>query len=137
MKQRNKLLELRETLGLNQQEIASEIGVSRTSVSAFEKGTCKTPEDLNKIARFVNDNAIQKHFIEGKCYRIYSSASTRATEKATFSGATWDYDCIFMFMRKEGIHHCFREIHGGWTRTYTDAQLVDKNIQEVSNDNSD
>ena len=37
----------------------------------------------------------------------------------------------FVFIEKQGIHHCFKEVDGGWTRTYTDAQLVGKKIVEV------
>ncbi|MBQ6969743.1 MAG: hypothetical protein IJP85_05405 [Synergistaceae bacterium] len=35
-------------------------------------------------------------------------------------------------MGKQGIHHTFREISCGWGRTYTDAQLVGKEVIEVS-----
>ena len=39
--------------------------------------------------------------------------------------------CVFRYEGQQGIHHCFREASGGWTRTYTDAQLVGKRIEEV------
>lgn len=39
--------------------------------------------------------------------------------------------CVFRYEGKAGIHHCFREERGGWTRTYTDQQLVGKQIEEV------
>ena len=39
--------------------------------------------------------------------------------------------CVFRYEGKTGIHHCFREERGGWTRTYTDQQLVGKKIEEV------
>ena len=42
-----------------------------------------------------------------------------------------DHEYTFSYERKEGIHHVFREIHGGWSRTYTDAQLIGKTIMEV------
>ena len=42
-----------------------------------------------------------------------------------------DHEYTFRYERKEGIHHMFREIHGGWSRTYTDAQLIGKTIMEV------
>lgn len=41
------------------------------------------------------------------------------------------WNCEFKYEGKRGIHHNFRETSGGWTRTYTDAQLVDKLITEV------
>ena len=39
--------------------------------------------------------------------------------------------CIFVYLRKEGRHHIFREKRGGWIRTYTDTQLMGKKIKEV------
>ena len=44
---------------------------------------------------------------------------------------SWEKDCIFEYLKDEGIHHCFREVRGGWSRTYTDAQLVGKNVKEI------
>lgn len=41
------------------------------------------------------------------------------------------FGCVFKYEGKRGIHHCFRELYGGWSRTYTDAQLIDKTIEEV------
>ena len=43
---------------------------------------------------------------------------------------------IFSYVGKEGIHHVFREIRGGWTRTYTDYQLIGKTVKEIGNDKS-
>ena len=39
--------------------------------------------------------------------------------------------CEFRYEGKRGIHHCFREARGGWTRTYTDTQLIGKKIEEA------
>lgn len=38
---------------------------------------------------------------------------------------------VFIYERKEGRHHMFREATGGWLRTYTDTQLIGKKITEV------
>lgn len=76
--------------------------------------------------------AIQRHFTEGKCYKIWGSGCLGSYNRKTpFHGLSWEFDCTFRFLRKDGIHHIFREVRGGWTRTYTDAQLIGKNIQEV------
>lgn len=40
-------------------------------------------------------------------------------------------DYVYCYEGKQGKHHVFRETRGKWTRTYTDAQLVGKKIQEV------
>ena len=155
----DKLKALRYTLGLSQAELAEEIGVSEASVMRCENGLApmgkvKTPAQY-KIKAFLEvqdispaiiaesklvigledrQRAIQQHFTEGKCYKIYGGGqlgSYDGRKVSASSGATWERDCIFMFLRKDGIHHVFREVRGGWTRTYTDAQLVGKNIQEV------
>lgn len=38
--------------------------------------------------------------------------------------------CVFKYEGKQGKHHMFREVRGGWMRTYTDAQLLGKQIKE-------
>ena len=155
----DKLKALRYTLGLSQAEMAEKIGVSEASVTLCENGyvptgKVKAPAQY-KIKAFLEvqdispaliaeskkvlglakrQKAIQRHFTEGKCYKIYGGGqlgSYDGRKVSASSGTAWERDCIFMFLRKEGIHHMFREVRGGWTRTYTDAQLVGKNIQEV------
>ena len=44
--------------------------------------------------------------------------------------------CNFRYERKDGIHHVFTETQGDWTRTYTDAQLIGKRIEEVGHERS-
>lgn len=39
----------------------------------------------------------------------------------------------FRYMGKDGIHHKFIEAHAGWSRTFTDAQLTGKKIEEADN----
>lgn len=43
----------------------------------------------------------------------------------------WNNECLFRYEGKQGIHYVFRETRGGWSRTYTDAQLIGKTIEEV------
>ena len=62
-------------------------------------------------------------FTNGRKYRIFIKSSD--SEKNV------EADCIFIYLRKEGKHHIFREERGKWTRTYTDVQLLGKQIQEV------
>ncbi|MBQ7155502.1 MAG: hypothetical protein IJR85_08130 [Synergistaceae bacterium] len=38
---------------------------------------------------------------------------------------------VFRYLGKEGIHHKFIEAHIGWSRTFTDAQLTGKKIEEA------
>ena len=154
----DKLKALRYTLGLTQAQMAEKIGVSEASAMHCENGytpigKVKTPaqykikaflevqdispaliaESKKAIGLEARQKALQRHFTEGKCYRIYEGSRQTSShdKKIPLQGASWEHDCIFMFLRKEGIHHMFREVRGGWSRTYTDAQLVGKNIQEV------
>ena len=62
-------------------------------------------------------------FREGHIYRI-----TTEEEQLKYR---WNNECVFRFEYQEGIHYVFREIRGGWTRTYTDAQLIGKHVEEV------
>ncbi len=41
------------------------------------------------------------------------------------------WNCTFLYTGKDGIHHVFTETQGGWRRTYTDAQLIGKKIEEA------
>ena len=59
--------------------------------------------DTNKK---VEDKNFQRSFVPGQCYRID--------------------DIDFRYVETKGIHHCFVAVKGGWTRTYTDYQLVGK-----------
>lgn len=65
------------------------------------------------------ERAPEFHFMVGKCYQI----------EVKPSGLPEVY--VFRYERKQGIHHMFREVRGEWSRTYTDAQLIGKKIQEV------
>lgn len=38
---------------------------------------------------------------------------------------------VYEYLRKDGIHHCFKSVRGGWTQTYTDYQLIGKKVEEV------
>lgn len=65
----------------------------------------------------------------GRDYEILS-AEGKQTRDDIISPTT-GINCIFRYEGKAGIHYCFREIRGGWTRTYTDVQLIGKRIREV------
>ena len=146
-----KLRELRYAMGLTQKQAADAIGVSKSLVSHCERrweDYCNSPkifaflkaQDWDRIeflkAQKVAEKIKGKHFdfAEGKCYRIFDTRNpkTCAVQKVSSPvGQSWEKEFIFMFLRKDGIHHVFREISGGWIRTYTDAQLIGKKIQEA------
>lgn len=41
------------------------------------------------------------------------------------------FSYIFVYLGKDGIHHCFQEIRGRWKVTYTDAQLIGRKVEEL------
>ncbi len=61
-------------------------------------------------------NSKRRTFVVGHVYKIYSTPQDS------------EYD--FCYEGKRGNHHMFRETVGGLTRTYTDSQLIGKNIVE-------
>lgn len=63
---------------------------------------------------------VKYEFIEEHIYGVYESQKKQD-----------DNVNLFRYEGKQGIHHIFREVRVGWTRTYTDAQLIGKHITEV------
>ena len=148
MNNQDKLRQLRLTLGLSQRDLAQKIGVSANAVNNFEHGAYSQngrSEVSNKIQSFIDnidDNLPQPlydvhapsekiafSFSNGKRYYIFDSGNAKG--EADYIRPETGKGCVFVYLRKEGKHHIFREQHGGWTRTYTDVQLMGKKIQEV------
>ena len=116
---------LRELLNLSRRQVASFTRTSMKSVCEAERKEDDSPSSMRiekwleksvKKAKEIQSkkDAFYKHFEIGKKYKIANEAGF-----------------IFEFMKDTGIHHCFKAIPGGWSRTYTDAQLVGVKIQEV------
>ena len=76
-----------------------------------------TPIEVEEIFSLPNPRKFS--FTRGKYYTITN------TKQEISSAYRLRYE------GKQGIHHCFREIRGGWSCTFTDPQLIGKNIQEV------
>ena len=72
---------------------------------------------------------IKHEFEENHCYSITDSPSAGNADRE-INPKSGKF-CMFRYEGKHGIHHCFRETRGGWSRTYTDAQLIGKHIKEV------
>lgn len=70
-------------------------------------------------------------FTAGKEYLIFDSGNAKDIASNDMKPETGK-GCIFIYVRKEGRHHMFREKRGGWIRTYTDTQLMGKKIKEVT-----
>ena len=156
-----KLLEVKRLKrGLTRQELSRRSGVRMDSLKAYESGKqLPTVKNYNKLCEVLGLTPIQVttprikknnqrkpyprrpqeeseqslrlpglvcfKFEEGQKYKISETSSGVKGVKDAVK------DCIFSYEGKEGIHHKFREVSGSWTRTYTDAQLVGKQIQEV------
>ena len=85
---------------------------------------------LEKTAPRIMATGLVYTFEEGHCYTIRRS-KVGGNGSGRYRSQHVDEIAVFCYRYKEGIHHMFREIHGGWTRTYTDAQLIGKTIKEV------
>ena len=154
-----KLFVIRKELRLSQIELANQLGVSEDDLRCFESALfqkgCKA-NAKKKISEFVKShselipypecpdldavrekeknklnelkNKIFHSFIQGRRYRIQEGKTNPYEfEFNPLNGK----GCTFIYLRKEGRHHMFREERGGWIRTYTDNQLIGKYIKEV------
>ena len=80
-------------------------------------------------------NLTQKIFEIGHFYFIKDKIKTGMLKAGdTFLNVSTGYGCVFIYLGKQGKHHVFKSVRGGWSRTYTDAQLIGKLIQEVINE---
>ena len=132
-----KLRKVRLYLNLTQRELSVRIGVSASSISRYEnERTAVSP----RVQKWVNRKYRQFHlnrkviksskdhsvcaFMPQMCYSI-------ADDDKILHHLSFSFNYVFQYLGTRDIHHCFREIHGGWNRTYTNSQLIDKRIQEV------
>lgn len=98
--------------------------------------------DINDVILFQQlDGTIERHFNKGACYQVVKNKRTierlknggkYTIQKINDYGDDPEHGYTFRYLGKSGIHHKFVEIYGGWSRTYTDAQLIGKLLVEVS-----
>ena len=122
------LRRMRREARLFQREIANWIGVSRRTISHYEHGEI-TPSAKNWLTLYEllkQEQVLRRKcsFKVGQSYRIYTPQHLGHPQRDPPS-YEYVYEC------KRGAHHVFREKTGGWTRTYTESQLIGKVIQEV------
>ena len=132
-----KLRKTRLFLNLTQREFSIRLGISSSSISRYEnERTAVSPRvrkwvnrkfrqfHLNqKVIKSSKDNSVCS-FMPQRCYFI-------ADDDKILHHLSFTFNYVFQYLGTQGIHHCFKEIHGGWSRTYTNSQLIDKRIQEV------
>ena len=132
-----RLRKARLFLNITQRELSIRLGVSASSISRYE--TERTPVSLRvrkwvkrmyrkhnlakRVIKSAKDNSVCA-FMPQRCYSI-------ADDDKILHRLSFPFCYVFQYEGTQGIHHCFREIHGGWSRTYTNSQLIDKRIQEV------
>lgn len=139
-----KLRKVRLFLNITQRELSSRIGVSASSISRYENEhtpvSPRVKKWINRIYRKYNlaqrviksakDNTICA-FMPQKYYSI--SDDDKILHRLSFNPCIHDFNFnyVFQYLGTQGIHHHFREIHSGWSRTYTNNQLIDKRVMEV------
>ena len=139
-----KLRKTRLFLNLTQRELSVRLSVSSSSISRYENE--RTPVSP-RVQKWVNRKYRQFHlsrkviksskdhsvcsFMPQRCYSI--ADDDKILHRLSLNPCIRDFSCnfVFQYLGSHGIHHCFREIHGNWNRTYTNSQLVDKRIQEL------
>ena len=72
----------------------------------------REPERSTPSPIFINPEALNCRFKEGHVYQVQVKDMTRKDK--------WESECLFRYERQSGIHYVFREVRGGWTRTYTE-----------------
>lgn len=139
-----KLRKTRLFLNLTQRELSVRLGVSASTISRYEnERTAVSPRVQkwvnrkyrhfhlsNKVIKSSKDHSVCSFMPQ----RYYSIADDdKVLHKLSLNPCIHDFNFnfVFQYLGTQGIHHCFREIHGGWSRTYTNSQLIDKRIMEV------
>ena len=139
-----KLRKVRLFLNLSQRELSRRIGVSASTISRYENE--RTPVSprvkkwvnrmfrkyhlSRKVIKSAKDNSVCS-FIQNRYYSIADNDKILLRISLNPCIQNFSLYYVFQYLGTQGIHHCFREIHGGWRITYTNSQLIDKRIQEV------
>lgn len=131
--------------GLTAKELAERIGVVKSTITCYETGKFYPSESLWQCLKKVLGidtlrtpesesipTSVTFSFKTGHSYTI-KDGGVRSSNNEMISPPTGDW-CVFRYTGKKGIHHVFTEVRGGWTRTYTDAQLIGKKIQEAEHE---
>ena len=147
------LRQLRKKAMLSQKNLAKFTGLSGTAIGHYEKGRYKpTPRKWQRIFEVLTNEdmwyvpepeqiselsepepveipePVKFTFTEGQYYTIRDVYTGR--HYSDVNPATGK-QCVFRYEGMKGIYHCFVEAVGGWRRTYTNAQLIGKEIREV------
>lgn len=139
-----RLRKIRLFLNISQRELSIRIGVSASTISRYENERSPVSPRVRKwvnrifskyhlsqrVIKSAKDNSVCV-FKPHMCYSIADDDKIlhRLSLNPCIHDVTFNY--VFQYLGMQGIHHHFREIHGGWCRTYTNNQLIDKRVMEV------
>ena len=136
---------LRESLGLSQKDISVATGISCNTIGYIERNSCLSPYYQNYLSRIQdylenygkkNELIKQTPAFSFSQQHLYSISDRRPGHSDCLNilniGPDTGMNCVFKYVGKLGKHHCFVSVRGGWSRTYTDTQLIGKIIQEVT-----
>ena len=139
-----RLRKVRLFLNISQRELSSRIGISASSISRYEnERTAVSPRVRKWVNRKYRQYQLSRKVIKSakdhsvcacmpqKCYSI--AADDKILHRLSLNPCIHDFNFnyVFQYLGTQGIHHHFKEIHGGWSRTYTNSQLINKRIQEI------
>ena len=120
------------------------------SVTSVTDDATDSAEDITIVDEVDEDavlrsrKAIERHFTKGACYQVINAVKNKkiidclkksgkyTIQEINMNSNDPEHGYTFRYLGKVGIHHMFIEVCGGWRRTYTDAQLVGKELIEVS-----
>ena len=138
------LKQLRLSRGLSQNDLACATGIPVSAISGIENGKVKNELAIKRLS--IIRDYLENSFIKSEPVFIFTAFSFDIEHlysikdispyglgraKDDFFDAETGYGCVFIYTGKHGKHHVFKSVRGGWSRTYTDAQLIGKSIQEV------
>ncbi len=129
--------------GLTVKALAKCVGVNPSTIIGYENGSFIPSVELwQRLKKALGVDAwktpkpeqipepVTFSFEAGRSYTIKDAKCNPSDFITPHNG----YRCIFRYAGKDGIHHVFTEIRGGWVRTYTDAQLIGKKIEEAEHE---
>lgn len=138
------LRKARLLLNLSQRELSVRLDISASTISRYENE--RTPVSprvkkwvnrmfrkynlSKKVIKSAKDNTVCS-FMQNRYYSIADDDNILHRLSLNPCILDFSFNYIFQYLGTQGIHHCSKEIHGGWRRTYTNSQLIDKRIQEV------
>ena len=139
-----RLRKVRLFLNISQRELSSRIGISASSISRYENERTPVSDRVRKwvnrkyrqyqLSRKVIKSAKDHSVCAFMPQKYYSIADDdKIFHRLSLNPCIHDFNFnyVFQYLGTQGIHHHFKEIHGGWSRTYTNSQLINKRIQEI------